>query len=114
MTSRLALRGTALFYLAALLVLPVGLILFRAFEKGLGPVIDALSTPQGMHAFWLTIIVVAIAVKVMFFGLTFAGVASLWIAVLADMGASLVVIANGLRLLRRPSCDHRAAAVNRG
>ena len=34
--------------------------------------------------------------------LTFAGVASLWVAVLADMGASLVVIANGLRLLRRP------------
>ena len=62
MTSRLALRSTALFYLAALLVLPVGLILFRAFEKGLGPVIDALTTPQGMHAFWLTIIVVAIAV----------------------------------------------------
>ena len=53
-------------------------------------------------------IVVAIAVKAVFFGLTFAGIASLWIAVLADMGASLVVIANGLRLLRNPSChEHR-------
>ena len=58
------------------------------------------------HVLWQNI-VVAIAVKVVFFGLTFAGVASLWVAVLADMGASLVVIANGLRLLRRPSCDHR-------
>jgi sulfate/thiosulfate transport system permease protein len=62
LTSRLTLRGTALAYLAALLVLPVGLILIRAFEKGVAPVIDSLTTPQGMHAFWLTIIVVAIAV----------------------------------------------------
>jgi hypothetical protein len=30
------------------------------------------------------------------------------VAVLADMGASLIVIANGLRLLRRPS--HRSPA----
>jgi Cd2+/Zn2+-exporting ATPase len=29
-----------------------------------------------------------------------AGVATLWMAVAADMGASLLVIANGLRLLR--------------
>ena len=57
------------------------------------------------HVLWQNI-VVAIAVKVVFFGLTFAGIASLWVAVLADMGASLVVIANGLRLLRNPSCDH--------
>jgi hypothetical protein len=34
----------------------------------------------------------------------------LWIAVLADMGASLVVIANGLRLLRRPAHGTRADA----
>ncbi len=55
------------------------------------------------HVLWQNI-VFAIAVKALFFGLTFAGVASLWLAVLADMGASLVVIANGLRLLRRPAC----------
>ena len=62
MNARLALRGTALFYLAALLVFPVGLILFKAFEKGLGPVVDALTTPPAMHAFWLTLIVVGVAV----------------------------------------------------
>ena len=62
MTARLALRSTALLYLAGLLVLPVGLILYRAFEKGLAPVIDSLTTPQGLHAFYLTFIVVAIAV----------------------------------------------------
>ena len=42
----------------------------------------------------------SLAVKVAFVVLTFAGLASLWGAIAADMGASLLVIANGLRLLR--------------
>jgi Cd2+/Zn2+-exporting ATPase len=41
----------------------------------------------------------SLAVKVMFVVLTFAGFASLWAAIAADMGASLLVIGNGLRLL---------------
>jgi len=36
----------------------------------------------------------------LFVVLTFMGLASLWAAIAADMGASLLVIANGLRLLR--------------
>lgn len=43
----------------------------------------------------------ALAVKAVFVILTFAGHASLWSAIAADMGASLLVIFNGLRLLRR-------------
>lgn len=39
-------------------------------------------------------------VKAVFVVLTFLGYASLWAAIAADMGASLVVIFNGLRLLR--------------
>jgi len=42
----------------------------------------------------------AIGVKVVFFGLGLLGLATLWMAVFADMGASLVVAANGLRLLK--------------
>ena len=42
----------------------------------------------------------ALAVKTLFVILTFAGYASLWAAIAADMGASLLVIFNGLRLLR--------------
>lgn len=42
----------------------------------------------------------ALGIKVVFVVLTFAGHASLWAAIAADMGASLLVIANGLRLLR--------------
>ena len=52
----------------------------------------------------------SLAVKGVFFALTITGTASLWLAVLADMGASLVVIANGLRLLRRPAHRTRADA----
>ncbi|QEG37209.1 putative cadmium-transporting ATPase [Bythopirellula goksoeyrii] len=42
----------------------------------------------------------SLAVKAIFMILTFVGFASLWAAIAADMGASLLVIANGLRLLR--------------
>jgi Cd2+/Zn2+-exporting ATPase len=45
-------------------------------------------------------IVFALAVKAAFVALTFAGAASIWAAIAADMGASLLVIGNGLRLLR--------------
>jgi Cd2+/Zn2+-exporting ATPase len=39
-------------------------------------------------------------VKALFVVLTFAGMASLWGAIAADVGASLLVVANALRLLR--------------
>ena len=42
----------------------------------------------------------SLAVKILFVILTFVGSASLWAAIAADMGASLLVIFNGLRLLR--------------
>lgn len=45
-------------------------------------------------------IAMALAIKVVFFALAVVGLASLWMAVFADVGASLLVIANGMRLLR--------------
>jgi Cd2+/Zn2+-exporting ATPase len=45
-------------------------------------------------------VIVSLAVKALFVILTFSGLASLWAAIAADMGVSLVVIANALRLLR--------------
>lgn len=44
-------------------------------------------------------IALAIGIKIVFFGLALAGKATLFMAVFADMGASLLVIFNGLRLL---------------
>lgn len=46
-------------------------------------------------------IVLALAIKVVFLGLAFSSHATLWMAVFADMGASLLVVFNGLRLLRQ-------------
>lgn len=43
----------------------------------------------------------SIAVKLLFTGLTLFGLASLWGAIAADVGASLLVVLNGLRLLNR-------------
>ena len=47
-----------------------------------------------------TNIAIALVVKVIFLALALSGYASLWLAILADTGTSLVVVANGLRLLR--------------
>jgi Cd2+/Zn2+-exporting ATPase len=45
-------------------------------------------------------IAAALLLKLAFLGLAVAGWTSLWLAIVADTGMSLVVIANGLRLLR--------------
>ncbi|MEO8652768.1 MAG: heavy metal translocating P-type ATPase [Ramlibacter sp.] len=45
-------------------------------------------------------IALAIGIKVVFLALTVAGQATLWMAVFADMGSSLIVIFNGMRLLK--------------
>jgi Zn2+/Cd2+-exporting ATPase len=44
-------------------------------------------------------IIFALTIKAAFAVLAFAGIATLWEAIAADTGASLVVVANGLRLL---------------
>lgn len=43
----------------------------------------------------------SLAVKLLFTGLTIVGLSSLWGAIAADVGASLLVVLNGLRLLSR-------------
>ena len=60
--ARIGLRTVALSYLALLLVLPVGLVFWRTFENGIGPVIDALTDPSVVHAFKITAIVAGWAV----------------------------------------------------
>ncbi|MBI2802437.1 MAG: heavy metal translocating P-type ATPase [Gammaproteobacteria bacterium] len=48
-------------------------------------------------------ITVALGVKAVFMALALFGSATMWMAVFADMGATLMVVANGLRLLKTPS-----------
>jgi sulfate transport system permease protein len=59
---RLGVRAVALGYLAVLLLVPVGVVLYRTFEPGLGAVWASVTTPAAIHAFWLTVEVTAIAV----------------------------------------------------
>ena len=60
--ARWSLRVVALAYLLFLLVLPVGLVLWRTFGHGLGPFIGSLSTPEALHAFRVTVVVALWAV----------------------------------------------------
>jgi sulfate transport system permease protein len=59
---RITLRALALAYLAALLLVPVGLVLLRTFEGGIAGVWASITTPAAVSAFWLTLAVTAIAV----------------------------------------------------
>lgn len=60
--SRIGLRTVALGYLAALLVIPLALVFYRTFEDGFGPPWEAITSPEGIHAFWMTVVCVGIAV----------------------------------------------------
>ena len=52
------------------------------------------------HRVLIQNITLALGIKAVFLALTLAGEGTLWMAVFADMGASLLVVFNGLRLLR--------------
>lgn len=60
--TKLVLRAAALLYLLFLLLLPVGLIGWRTFQHGLSPVWDALTSPDALHAFDVTLSVAVWAV----------------------------------------------------
>jgi len=55
-------RYVALGYLFVLLVVPVGLILWRAFSPGVGAFFESISTPAAVSALQLSLLVVAIVV----------------------------------------------------
>jgi Cd2+/Zn2+-exporting ATPase len=54
------------------------------------------------HRILIQNISIALGIKALFLLLALSGEATLWMAVFADMGASLIVVFNGLRLLSRP------------
>jgi sulfate transport system permease protein len=60
--ARIGLRVVALAYLAALLLVPVGVVFYRTFQHGLGAVWSSVTTPAAVHAFWLTVEIALIAV----------------------------------------------------
>jgi sulfate/thiosulfate transport system permease protein len=55
MTARRLIRFGSLSYLTVILVAPVGLIFWRAFEHGRHPFWAAISNPDAVHALKLTL-----------------------------------------------------------
>jgi sulfate/thiosulfate transport system permease protein len=64
LTQRLGMRLVSFSYLAVILVGPLAIVFWRTFENGFGPAWDALTTPETINAFKLTLIITAIAVPV--------------------------------------------------
>ncbi|WP_343586994.1 heavy metal translocating P-type ATPase [Herbaspirillum sp.] len=61
---------------------------------------DFIRLSRTAHRVLAQNIAVALGIKAVFMALALAGMSSLWMAVFADMGASLIVVFNGLRLVR--------------
>jgi sulfate transport system permease protein len=60
--SRWSLRLLGLGYVLVLLLLPLAFIFYKTFEDGISPPLEAITSPDGLHALKLTLITVAIAV----------------------------------------------------
>jgi sulfate/thiosulfate transport system permease protein len=70
---KIALRTTALAYLGALVLVPLGMILYRTFEHGLVAFWESVSTPASISAITLSLTIVAIVVPLnVVFGLVTA------------------------------------------
>ena len=57
-----SLRTLGLGYLFILLLAPVGMIFYETFKDGIGPPLEAITTPDAISAFKLTLLTVVIAV----------------------------------------------------
>ncbi len=72
-------------------------------QDDLGKVAEAIALGRRTVRIIQFNIAFALALKAIFLILALLGHASLWLAILADTGATLLVIANALRLLRAPT-----------
>ncbi len=72
-------------------------------QDDLGKVAEAIALGRRTVGIIQFNIAFALAIKALFLVLALLGHASLWLAILADTGATLLVIANALRLLRAPA-----------
>jgi Zn2+/Cd2+-exporting ATPase len=66
----------------------------------LGRIAEVIDLSKKTHAVLWQNISLALGIKLIFFVWAIFGSATMWMAVFADMGASLLVVANGLRLLK--------------
>lgn len=62
--ARIGLRTVVIGYLAVLVMVPLGVVLWRTFEPGLAAFFDALGNPDTQHALRLTAVIAAWAVVI--------------------------------------------------
>jgi sulfate/thiosulfate transport system permease protein len=62
MTGKWVLRIVAVGYVSALLLVPIGMIVWRTFEHGASPVWTVLTSSDAQHAVWLSVLIALIAV----------------------------------------------------
>ena len=60
--AKLSLRTIAILYLSLLLLLPIGVVLIRTFEHGLGTAWNWMTTPAAISALTLSLVIALIAV----------------------------------------------------
>lgn len=68
-------------------------------DDDIGKIAEFVHLSRATHRILMQNIVLALGIKLLFLILTLAGLGTLWMAVFADVGTSLLVVANGLRLL---------------
>jgi sulfate/thiosulfate transport system permease protein len=56
------LRYFALGYLALILLIPIGMVVINTFGEGIGNAWSSITSPDGLHAIYLTLLIAAIAV----------------------------------------------------
>ncbi|MFN8485179.1 MAG: molybdate ABC transporter permease subunit [Anaerolineae bacterium] len=74
---RRLLIGIVLLYMGILILAPLAAILWGAFSRGLAPILATLADPDVLHAFWVTLILCAVALLVN----TVFGVITAWVLV---------------------------------
>ncbi|MFR3635640.1 MAG: heavy metal translocating P-type ATPase, partial [Sutterella sp.] len=80
-------------------------------DDNIGSIATLVRLSKITHAVLVQNIAFALIIKLVFVLMALAGVATMWMAVFADTGAGLIVVANGMRMLRmKPRLDAQAAA----
>lgn len=71
--ARIALRSFAIGFLLLLLIIPVLLVFYKAFEDGFAAAWETVTSPESLHAAYLTLLMVVVAVPLnTLFGVTCA------------------------------------------
>ena len=78
-------------------------------DDKIGSIATLVRLSRITHAVLVENITIALGIKFLFAALALFGMASMWMAVFADVGTCLIVVANGMRMLRmKPRLDAMA------